>query len=78
MKEAGHDDKLERIVMALHDVNVALESVRTILQGLQNLSCDHEGRLRTIERWQHNLTPILAAMTFVLGITTTHVINRFF
>ncbi len=76
--QARDEGKLERVVIALHDVRVSLESLRTVLEGLQSLSCDHEGRLRNIERWQHNLTPVLAAMTFVLGIATTQVLSRLF
>lgn len=74
--QTGEEGKLERVIVALHDVRVSLESLRIVLEGLQSLSCDHEGRLRTIERWQNNLTPVLAAMTFVLGIAATQVLSR--
>lgn len=71
------NEKLDRIVQALHEVNLNLESLRIMLRGIETLTSDHEKRLRTIEKWQNNLTPVLAAMTFVLGVTFTQVLNRF-
>lgn len=76
--ENQDEDKLDRIVEAVHGVSVQLESLRTTLQQLQTASLDHEKRLRSIERWQNNLTPILAAMTFVLGASFTQVLVRLF
>ncbi|MBR9801560.1 MAG: hypothetical protein ACE37I_19810 [Rubinisphaera brasiliensis] len=76
--ENQDEDKLDRIVEAVHGVSVQLESLRTTLQQLQTASLDHEKRLRSIERWQNNLTPILAAMTFVLGASFTQVLDRLF
>lgn len=76
--ENQDDEKLDRIVEAVHGVSVQLESLRTTLQQLQTSSLDHEKRLRSIERWQNNLTPILAAMTFVLGASFTQVLDRLF
>ncbi|WP_237229048.1 hypothetical protein [Rubinisphaera sp. JC750] len=76
--ENQDEDKLDRIVEAVHGVSVQLESLRTTLQQLQTASLDHEKRLRSIERWQNNLTPILAAMTFMLGASFTQVLDRLF
>ncbi|WP_013627462.1 hypothetical protein [Rubinisphaera brasiliensis] len=76
--ENQDEDKLDRIVEAVHGVSVQLESLRTTLQQLETASLDHEKRLRSIERWQNNLTPILAAMTFVLGASFTQVLDRLF
>jgi len=39
-------------------------------------SRDHEQRLRSMERWQHNLTPILAALTFILGAVFSEMLGR--
>ncbi len=76
MLESRSDEKLDRIVEALHEVNVNLGGLQVTLTGLVDVTNDHETRLRVIERWQNNLTPILAAMTFVLGVTFTEVIDR--
>lgn len=78
MADYRQEDKLERIVVALHEVNVNLEGLRSTLQNLHAMSLDHEGRLRIIERWQNNLTPVLAAMTFLLGVIFTQVMERIF
>jgi len=76
MLESRSDEKLDRIVEALHEVNVNLGGLQVTLTGLVEVTNDHETRLRVIERWQNNLMPILAAMTFVLGVTFTEVIDR--
>lgn len=78
MSEFRTEEKLDRVVDALHEVSINLESLRTMLLGLHTMSLDHEERLRAIERWQNNLTPVLAAITFLLGVTFTQVINRLF
>jgi hypothetical protein len=61
------DDKLDRIMESLQQLSVGLESVRVSLHGLVQAADDHEHRLRTLERWRNNLTPIIALATFVLG-----------
>ena len=71
------DDKLDRIVEALQQVNVNLESLRGKLSTLIQAREDHETRIRSIERWQHNLTPILAVLTFMLGAVFTEMLDRF-
>ncbi|MBL4884415.1 MAG: hypothetical protein JKY95_07760 [Planctomycetaceae bacterium] len=76
MLESRSDEKLDRIVEALHEVNVNLESLRVSLAGQLETTSDHEARLRSIERWQNNLTPVLAAITFILGVTFTQVIDH--
>ena len=78
MLESRSDEKLDRIVEALHEVNVNLGGLQVTLTGLVEVTNDHETRLRVIERWQNNLMPILVAMTFVLGVTFTEVIERLF
>ncbi len=78
MLESRSDEKLDRIVEALHEANVKLGGLQVTLSKLVEVTSDHETRLRVIERWQNNLMPILAAMTFVLGVTFTEVIERLF
>jgi hypothetical protein len=64
---ARDDERLDRVVEALQQINVNLEGLRVTLVDLTETSADHEDRLRSVERWKHSLTPILAALTFVLG-----------
>lgn len=70
------DEKLDRIVESLQQVNVNLESLRVSLSSLIGVSDDHESRIRTIERWQQNLTPVLAVLTFMLGALFTQALDR--
>ena len=70
------DEKLDRIVETLQQVNINLESLRVTLSALVEVSDDHESRIRTIERWQQNLTPVLAVLTFMLGAVFTEVLDR--
>ena len=37
---------------------------------------DHEERLRSVERWKQNLTPILATLTFLSGVVFSEMIQR--
>ena len=64
---ARDDERLDRVVEALQQINVHLEGLRVALVDLTETTADHEDRLRSIERWRYNLTPVLAALTFVLG-----------
>lgn len=61
------EETWDRLVESLAQVSVNLESLRVALSLLNETRTDHEQRLRSIERWRHNLTPMLAAITFVLG-----------
>jgi hypothetical protein len=61
------DDKLDRIMESLQQLSVNVESVRVSLNGLLQVADDHEQRLRTLERWRNNLTPVIAVITFLLG-----------
>lgn len=71
------DEKLDRIVEALQQVHVNLESLRVCLATLMPLCDDHENRLRSIERWHHRLTPVLAAITFMLGVVVSVLMERY-
>ena len=70
------DEQVERVVEALHEVRLTLESLRACLKRLVEAGEDHEQRLRVIERWKHNLTPVIAALTFVLGALFTTLVGR--
>lgn len=61
-------DRLERITEMLSRLYAQLETLRVLLAAQCESSRDHEDRLRLLERWQHSLTPVLAAGTFLLGL----------
>lgn len=70
------DERLDRIVEGLQQVNVNLEGLRVSLSSLIQSSEDHEARIRAIERWQNKLTPVLAVLTFMLGAVFTEMLDR--
>jgi hypothetical protein len=72
------DDKLDRLMEAVARMNVNLESVRVSVQALVAEQQDHEQRLRILERWRNNLTPVFAVLTFVIGSLFTAALERFF
>jgi hypothetical protein len=71
------DEKLDRLLESLQQLNVSVESLRVSLAALIEISGDHEKRLRLLERWQQNLTPVLAILTFTLGALFTQALTRF-
>jgi len=71
-----HEDRLDRILESLSRIQVTIESLRISLQSISETSHDHESRLRSVERWKHQLTPVLAVVTFVLGVVATAVLER--
>ncbi len=73
----GVDERLDRIVETLQSVNVNLEGLRVSLTAVTQLVEDHETRIRAVERWQNNLTPVLAVLTFILGAVFTRMLDRF-
>lgn len=70
------DERLDRVVEALQQINVNLEGLRVALIDLTETASDHEERLRSMERWRHGLTPVLAAVTFVLGAICSVAVQR--
>lgn len=70
------DEHLDRILESLAQVNVNLEGLRVSLITVTETAADHEHRLRAIERWKYHLTPILAAITFVLGAVFSIALDR--
>lgn len=73
---ARDDERLDRVVEALQQINVNLEGLRVALVNLTQTTADHEGRLRSVERWRHYLTPLVAALTFVLGAVCSAAVQR--
>ncbi|VAX40675.1 hypothetical protein MNBD_PLANCTO02-2915 [hydrothermal vent metagenome] len=72
-----NDEKLDRIYESIQQMNINLESARVSLISLIEICSDHEKRIRGIERWQQNLTPIMAVLTFALGAIFTQLLVRF-
>lgn len=71
------DDKLDRILEMVLQTSGQLESLRVSVQTLVQHQEDHETRLRTLERWRNNLTPVFALLTFVIGSLFTAALGRF-
>jgi hypothetical protein len=61
------DDKLDRLLESLQQVAVNIEGLRVSVEGLLRVARDHEQRLRGLERWRNQLTPVIAVVTFLLG-----------
>jgi len=73
--EVTHED-LNRVVDALHQVNLTLESLRVTMGTQVEEIDDHEKRLRLLERWTSSLTPVIASLIFLSGVISTAVIQR--
>ena len=67
--------RLDAIAERLQSIHGTLESVRASLAGLSDVARDHEHRLRALERWQQRLNPVLAGITFLLGVLATGLVN---
>ena len=76
MNQTTTDERMDRLIEAVQQTNVLLEGMKVSVTQLTERSVDHEARLRTIERWRHNLTPILAALTFLSGVVFSEMIQR--
>lgn len=72
------EDQVDRIIESLTRINVNLENLRVSLIALTETCTDHEQRLRSIERWKYNLTPVLAVATFVLGAVFSVALEKVF
>lgn len=70
------DECVDRIIESLAQVNVNLESLRVSLQMLTEIKMDHELRLRSLERWNHNQAPLVAAATFLLGAVCSAAVQK--
>ena len=60
-------DLSHHIIQSLAQIDVHLERLQVTLNAVADTASDHEQRIRTIERWKYNLTPMLAVVTFILG-----------
>jgi len=76
MNPQTQDERMARLVEAVQHTNVLLEGVKVSLTQISERSVDHEDRLRVLERWRHNLTPILAALTFLSGAVFSEMVQR--
>ncbi len=75
--EITHED-LNRVVDALHQVNLTLESLRVTMSTQVEEIDDHEKRLRQLERWTSSLTPVIASLIFLGGVISTAIISKLF
>lgn len=60
-------ERLDAIANEIHDVRVLIEGVRAAVGNIVQLAEDHEQRLRVLEKWRNNLTPLIALGTFIGG-----------
>jgi hypothetical protein len=71
-------ETMDKLVCELHSLRVTLERLRVTLGTLTRVTDDHEARVRALEGRQQRLTPVVSALTFVLGALATQVIGRLF
>ena len=76
MSTTRSDERMDRLLEAVQQTNILLEGMKVSLTQLTARAQDHEQRLRTIERWRHNMAPILAALTFLSGVVFSEMIQR--
>ena len=69
-------DKLDRLLTELHSLRLSLERLRVTLAAHARVADDHETRLRFLEQRQQSLAPLLAALTFLLGVVATELAGR--
>jgi len=60
--------RLSEILRHLQELQVTMEGLKGSMQGALRAGEDHEDRLRKIERWQNQMSPLLALGTFVGGV----------
>jgi hypothetical protein len=71
------DERIDRLVDSLRKISVQLENLRVSLLALHQDISDHEQRLRVVEQWKHNLSPVLAIVSFVVGVMLSAAVNHF-
>lgn len=69
-------DSLAILVTELHSLRVTLERLQVTLTALARVADDHEARVRVLERRQQSLTPVVSALTFILGIVMTQLVAK--
>ncbi len=67
---------VEKLRTELHSLRVTLERLRVTLSTLTQIASDHETRVRELERRQQSQTPIIAGLTFLLGVMVTELVGR--
>lgn len=67
---------VEKLLTELHSLRVTLERLRVTLSTLTQIASDHETRVRELERRQQSQTPIIAGLTFLLGVMVTELVGR--
>lgn len=70
------EESLDRLVESLALINVNLEGLRVSLVSVTETKTDHEQRLRSMERWRYQLSPVIAFITFVLGAVCNAAMER--
>ena len=70
------DERIDRLVESLRKISVQLENLRVSLLALHHDIGDHEQRLRLVEQWKHNLSPVLAIISFVVGVMLSAAMNH--
>lgn len=68
--------RLSEILRYVQELQLAMESLRGSMQHAVKSNCDHEDRLRKIERWQNQMSPLLALGTFVGGVVFQVVMTK--
>ncbi|MCA9095326.1 MAG: hypothetical protein KDA68_17725 [Planctomycetaceae bacterium] len=68
--------RLSEILRHLQELQLSIEGVRGSMQHALRSSEDHEDRLRKVERWQNQMSPLLALGTFVGGVLFQVVMTR--
>ncbi len=71
------DERIDRFVDSLRKISVQLENLRVSLLALHHDISDHEARMRSVEQWKHNLSPVLAIVSFVVGVILSAAVNHF-
>ncbi len=68
--------RLSEILRHLQELQLSMEGVRGSMQHALRSAADHEDRLRKVERWQNQMSPLLALGTFVGGVVFQVVMTR--
>ena len=68
--------RLSEILRYVQELQLSMEGVRGSLQHALRAAEDHEERLRKVERWQNQMSPLLALATFVGGVVFQVVMTR--
>lgn len=69
-------EPLDKLISELHSLRVTLEGLRVTLTTLLRIADDHESRVRVLESRSQHLTPVVSALTFLLGVLATEFVAR--